>query len=133
MDQYLAFFPEDRETLYELEGRFRKNTKQLFQFYTDVFRSRKTAYHTLPWPYKHHVSVLHTMFKDVLKALGKKVDLEEVIRYTNGLGLEDSANMAKVHKLELRTTPTPNPSAEQQQTNSANDDSDMPALIQITT
>jgi len=137
MDQYLAFFPEDREALYELEGRFRKNTRQIFQFYRDVFRARNTAYHTLPWPYKHHVSVLHTMFKDVLKTLGKKVDLEEVIRYTNALSLEDTANMAKVHKLELRMTSAPNLTAPQQQATSVNDAendySDMPALIQIAT
>jgi len=131
VDQYLAFFPEDREILYELEGRFRKNTKQLFQFYTDVFRTRKTVYYTLPWPYKHHVSVLHNIFKDLLKAVGKKVDLEEVIRYTNGLSLEDTANMTKLHKLELRV-------ATEVQTNVAvvtdtTDYSDMPPLVQITT
>jgi hypothetical protein len=99
VDQYLAFFNEDRDTMYELEGRFRKNTKQLFQFYADVFRARSSQYHTLPWPYKHHVSVLHTQYKDVLRAQGKKVDLNEVIRYTNGLSLEDTVNMSKVHSL----------------------------------
>ena len=102
VDQYLSFFPEDRDALYELEGRLRKNTRQLFHFYGDVFRARKTAYHELPWPYKHHVSQLHNLYKDTLKAQGKKVDLEQVIRYVNGLNVEDTANMSKVHKLDLR-------------------------------
>ncbi|CAB4584124.1 unannotated protein [freshwater metagenome] len=102
VDQYLSFFPEDRDALYELEGRLRKNTRQLLHFYGDVFRARKTAYHELPWPYKHHVSQLHNLYKDTLKAQGKKVDLEQVIRYVNGLTVEDTANMSKVHKLELR-------------------------------
>ena len=140
VDQYLAFFPEDRDTLYDLEGRFRKNTKQLFHFYADVFRTRKTVYHTLPWPYKHHVSVLHNMFKNTLKAMGKKVDLEEVIHYSNGLNLEDTANMAKVHKLELRVTVN-TPAAADADADAdvaavtANDDeyADMPPLVQITT
>jgi hypothetical protein len=110
LDQYLSFFPEDRPVFYDLEGQLRKNSRQLFHFYSDVFRARKTAYHELPWPYKHHVSQLHNLFKDVLKAQGKKVDLEQVIRYVNGLTVEDTANMSKVHKLDLR--PAKKPEAE---------------------
>jgi hypothetical protein len=102
VDQYISFYPEDRPQLYELEGRLRKNTRQLAQFYTDVFRTRKTPYHELPWPYKHHVSVLHNLFKDVLRAKEKKIDLDEVVRYVNGLNVDDLANMAKVHTLTLR-------------------------------
>lgn len=102
IDQYLSFFPEDRDVLYTLEGQLRKNSRQLFYFYSDVFRARKTAYHELPWPYKHHVSQLHNLYKDTLKAQGKKVDLEQVIRYVNSLNAEDTANMSKVHKLDLR-------------------------------
>jgi hypothetical protein len=105
MTPYLAFYPEDREAMYDLEGLLRKNTRQLYTFYGDVFRGRKTPYHELPWPYKHHVSVLHNLFKDVLRAQEKKVTLEEVVKYVNGLGLEDLVNMTKVHSLELRKKP----------------------------
>jgi hypothetical protein len=101
IDQYVSFYPEDREVLYELEGRLRKNTRQLWHFYSDVFRARKTPYYQLPWPYKHHVSQLHNLYKDTLRAQGKKVDLEQVIRYVNNLNAEDTANMSKVHKLDL--------------------------------
>jgi hypothetical protein len=101
LDNYLVFYPEDRDAFYELEGRLRKNSRQLSHFYNDTFRSRTTPFHELPWPYKHHVSVLHNLFKDVLRAQGKKVDLEQVIRYVNGLNLEDLVNMTKTHKLDL--------------------------------
>ncbi len=101
-EQYLAFYPEDREAFYELEGRLRKNTRQLSHFYGDVFRAKKTAYHELPWPYKHHVSVLHNLYKDTLRKEGKKVTLEEVIAYVNGLSLDDMVNMTIEHKLTLR-------------------------------
>jgi hypothetical protein len=95
--------------LYTLEGRLRKNTRQLFQFYMDVFRARKTSFHALPWPYKHHVSVLHNYFKDTLRAKGQKVTFDEVVKYVNGLNQEDIGNMSKVHKLELKplTADTP--------------------------
>lgn len=100
LEQYLAFFPEDRDTLYEIEGRLRKNTRQLSQLYADVFRQRSSPYHELPWPYKHHVSVLHNLFKDTLREQKKKVDLAEVIHYVNGLSMEDTVNMMKVHSMK---------------------------------
>ena len=101
MAQYLAFYPEDREVLYALEGRLRTNTRQILRFYGDVFRARKTAYHQLPWPYKHHVSVLHNQYKEKLKVLKQTVDMKVVIDYVNTLELADLANMMKQHSYEL--------------------------------
>jgi hypothetical protein len=101
MNQYLAFYPEDREVLYEIEGRLRANTRQLLRFYGDVFRARKTPYHELPWPYKHHVSVLHNEYKEKLKALKQTVDMAAVVSYVNTLELADLANMMKKHSYSL--------------------------------
>jgi hypothetical protein len=101
-EQYISFYPEDRPVFYELEGRLRANTRRLATYYADVFRLRKVAYNDLPWPYKHHVSVLHNHFKDTLRAEGKKVDLQEVIRYVNELGVEDLRNMTKEHTLIVK-------------------------------
>jgi hypothetical protein len=100
--QYLSVFEADRQTLYELEGRLRRNTRQLFRFYCDVWKAHTTQFYRLPWPYKHHVSVLHNQFKNELFPAGKKVDLEAVVRYVNGLGQDDLANMVKEHNVELR-------------------------------
>jgi hypothetical protein len=112
VDAYLAFYSEDKATLYNLEGRLRKNTRQLSQFYVDVFRSRKTAFYELPWPYKHHVSVLHNYYKNTLRAEKKKVDLAEVVKYVNSLGPDDTANMLKEHNLELKKSAVPAPPVE---------------------
>lgn len=101
MNQYLAFYPEDREVLYEIEGRLRANTRQLLRFYGDVFRARKTPYYELPWPYKHHVSVLHNEYKEKLKALKQTVDMAAVVSYVNTLELADLANMMKKHSYSL--------------------------------
>ena len=101
MNQYLAFYPEDREVLYEIEGRLRANTRQLLRFYGDVFRARKTPYHELPWPYKHHVSVLHNEYKEKLKVLKQTVDMAAVVSYVNTLELADLANMMKKHSYSL--------------------------------
>jgi hypothetical protein len=101
MNQYLAFYPEDREVLYEIEGRLRANTRQLLRFYGDVFRARKTPYHELPWPYKHHVSVLHNEYKEKLKPLKQTVDIAAVVSYVNTLELADLANMMKKHSYSL--------------------------------
>jgi hypothetical protein len=104
IEQYTVFYPEERDTLYDLEGRLRKNTRQLFKFYVDTFRARKTEFYRLPWPYKHHVSELHNQYKENVKmgAKDKKIDLDAAIRYVNTLNDVDLANMCKEHKLELK-------------------------------
>lgn len=101
MNQYLAFYPEDREGFYAMEGRLRANTRQLYRFYADVFRARKTPYYQLPWPYKHHVSVLHNQYKEMLKPLKQTVDMNAVIAYVNTLEIADLANMMKQHAYTL--------------------------------
>lgn len=101
MNQYTAFYPEDRELFYALEGRLRANTRQLLHFYGDVFRGRKTAFHQLPWPYKHHVSVLHNQYKEKCKALKQTIDMKFVVDYVNTLELADLANMMKQHSYAL--------------------------------
>lgn len=102
VDQYLSFYPEDREIFYKFEGELRKNTRQLLQFYKDVFRAHKIQYKQLPWPYKHHVSCLHNLYKDILKAKNEVVDLNSVIHYVNTLTSLDLANMTKKHNTELK-------------------------------
>jgi len=101
LDQYLAFYAEDHDVFYKLEGVLRKNTRQLFHFYVDTFRTRSTQFHELPWPYKHHVSVLHNYYKNTLRANKKKMTIEEVIYYVNSLNYDDTANMLLEHVLTL--------------------------------
>lgn len=115
MKQYLAFYSEDRDLFYELEGRLRANSRQLLRFYGDVFRARKTPYYTLPWPYKHHVSVLHNQYKETLKALKQTIDMPAVVAYVNSLELADLANMMKKHSYDL-VAPKEQPAAEEANT-----------------
>jgi hypothetical protein len=109
VDQYVVFYPEDRETFYNLEGNLRKNTRQLLHFYKETFRTHKIQYKQLPWPYKHHVSVLHNLYKDMLRAKNESIDLAVVIRYVNGLSVDDLINMTKVHNITLKTDPVDPP------------------------
>jgi hypothetical protein len=100
--RYLNIFEGDRLVMYDLEGRLRRNTRQLFRFYCDTWKAHTTPFYRLPWPYKHHVSVLHNQFKKELFPAGKKMDLEAVVRYVNGLSQDDLSNMVKEHTIELR-------------------------------
>jgi hypothetical protein len=95
LDQYLSFFPEDRQALYDLEGVLRANTRQLYHSYVSTFITHEKPYHELTWPYKHHVSVLHNLYKDMLKPHGKKMVLAEVVTYVNRLTVEDTANLLR--------------------------------------
>ena len=101
LDQYLSFFPEDRQALYDLEGVLRANTRQLYHHYVSTFITREKPYHELTWPYKHHVSVLHNLYKDMLKPHGKKMVLAEAVTYVNRLTVEDTANLLRPQKAVL--------------------------------
>jgi len=95
---YLKFYPEDEDTFYKLEGGLRSATRKLLENYANTFKFKKQEFHTLAWPYKYHVSILHNKFKEVLKPNRKTVDLAFVIEYINGLGPEDMGNLFKEPK-----------------------------------
>ena len=98
LKRYLKYYPEDETTFYKLEGGLRQATRKLLGLYVDTFKFKKQEFSTLVWPYKHHVSVLHNQFKEVLKPQKKTVDLAYVIEYINGLSVEDMANLFKEPK-----------------------------------
>lgn len=95
IQQYIAFYPEDSETFYDLEGALRTKTKGMLTMYIDTFVSKKYEYQSLAWPYKYHVSVLHNLYKEKLRPAKKTVDQNEVIAYVNNLKVEDLANLLK--------------------------------------
>ena len=95
LEQYITFYSEDRQVMYDLEGVLRENTRRLHNLYVSVFIVRENPFHELPWPFKHHVSVLHNLYKDVLRPHGKKMNVEEVVRYVNRLDFKDTANLCK--------------------------------------
>lgn len=102
-EQYLALYPEERKELFDLEGKLRNRTRTLFHLYGDVFRSKRTEFHTLPWPFKYHVSRLHNLFKETLRPEKKTMTLETVIQYVNQCPVEDWVNL-------LKSTAPPKPS-----------------------
>lgn len=94
-EQYLSLYPEERKALFDLEGKLRNRTRKLSQLYGDVFRAKRTEFHTLPWPYKYHVSQLHNLYKEKLRPEKKSMTLEEVIQYVNQCPVEDWVNLVK--------------------------------------
>ena len=110
--RYLKYYPEDEKVFYELEGRLRNCTRRLLDFYVNTFKFKKTEFHTLPWPYKHHVSVLHNQFKEKLKPNRKTIDITYVIEYINSLPVEDIGNLFKEPKEKRVVAATAGPVAQ---------------------
>jgi len=99
--RYLQHYPEDEKTFYELEGKLRQVTRHILDLYVRTFKFKKEEFHTLPWPYKHHVSVIHNLFKEKLKPLRKTVDMDFMIEYILGLNVEDMSNLFKKPSVPL--------------------------------
>lgn len=98
LEKYTPYYPEDKEAFYQIEGRIRAQTRTLFHMYMNVFVKRTHKYEDCPWPFKHHVSVLHNLYKETLKGQDKKIDLNYVIQYVNKLSQEDMNNLIKIVK-----------------------------------
>ncbi len=94
-EQYCTLYPEERTRMYELEGVLRSRTRTLFQLYGDVFRAKRTEFHTLPWPFKYHVSRLHNIYKETLRPEKATITLEHVIQYVNQCPVEDWVHLLK--------------------------------------
>ena len=107
--RYLQHYPEDEKIFYELEGKLRKVTRHIFDLYMRTFKFKKEEFYTLPWPYKHHVSVIHNLFKEKLKPVRKTIDMDFMIEYILGLSVEDMSNLFK--KPSAPTVPAPTVSA----------------------
>ena len=101
LEKYLPYYPEDKDAFYQVEGRLRSQTRTLFHMYMNVFVKRSQKFEDCPWPFKHHVSVLHNLYKETLKAQNKKVDMNYVINYTNKLSQEDMNNLIKFVKPKI--------------------------------
>lgn len=112
--RYLQHYPEDEKAFYELEGKLRQVTRHILDLYVRTFKFKKEEFHTLPWPYKHHVSVIHNLFKEKLKPVRKTVDMDFMIEYILGLNVEDMSNLFKkpsVPSAPTTTAPSTAPSA----------------------
>ncbi len=101
---YLQAYPDDEKVFYELEGKLRAATRKLLNLYVNTFKFKKQPYHELPWPYKHHVSVLHNKYKDELKPTKKTIDLNFVIEYVNTLNVVDMSNLFKETRAKAATS-----------------------------
>lgn len=102
--KYIHYYPEDKEVFYDLEGRLRTQTHTLYKMYADTFITRTLAFASCPWPFKHHVSVLHNIYKETLKGRGCKIGLDQVVSYVNSLSVEDTANLLKLVKEKNKDT-----------------------------
>lgn len=117
-EKYLQYYPEEKDVFYQMEGRLRSQTRNLFTMYMNVFVKRAQKYDDCPWPFKHHVSILHNLYKLTLKGQNQKVDLQFVISYVNRLLQEDMNNILKIVKpkgvdmVENYNTPWLKPSTE---------------------
>jgi hypothetical protein len=85
LQTYIAYYPEETQEFYELEGKFREQTRELFKNYNVVHRGKKEERKDLKniaWPYKIHVFKLHGLY---LADKTQPITLDSVIVYMNAL------------------------------------------------
>ena len=85
LQTYIAYYPEETQEFYELEGKFREQTRELFKNYNAVHRGKKEERKDLKdiaWPYKNHIYHIHGLY---LANKAMPITLDIVIGYMNAL------------------------------------------------
>ena len=85
METYLYYFPEEKDAMWELEGRLRNLTQILYQYYVNCHIKHQVKFAELPPFWKPHVFSLHSLFLGSLKEKGHFIRKQEVIQYVNHL------------------------------------------------
>jgi len=85
METYLYYFPEEKDAMWELEGRLRHLTHNLYQQYVNCHIKHQLKFAELPPFWKPHVFSLHSLFLGSLKEKGHFIRKQEVIQYVNHL------------------------------------------------
>jgi len=85
METYLYYYPEEKQTMWNFEGRLRGLTQVLYQFYVSVHIKHQLKFADLPAQWKTHVFSLHSLFLGSLKEKGHFIRKQEVIQYVNSL------------------------------------------------
>tara|TARA_B100000902_G_scaffold397642_1_gene462055 strand:+ start:5761 stop:6960 length:1200 start_codon:yes stop_codon:yes gene_type:complete len=83
--EYLQFYPEDRKTFSELRNNLHKYTKNLYQSYITCYIKKEKPLKEYDYKYKTHMYYLHELYKNELKNKGFYINMNEVIKYINGL------------------------------------------------
>ena len=85
---YVTYYPEDSQHFYELEGKIREQTRELFNSYNAVHRGPKAERKSLKdvgWPLNNHIYKLHGLYTNQLKPAGLTMTQENIIQYVNAL------------------------------------------------
>jgi hypothetical protein len=88
LHHYIAYFPEEEKEFYELEGKLREQTREIFRLYNAVHRAPKPDRKSLKdvaWPFNKYVYTLHSLYMSQLKPIGQPLSIENVIQYVNAL------------------------------------------------
>ena len=88
LNNYIAYFPEEQNELYELERKLREQSQEIFNTYNAVNRGPKNTRKNLKdvaWPLNKYIYTLHGLYMSQLKPIGQPLSIENVIQYVNAL------------------------------------------------
>jgi len=103
METYLYYFPEEKDDMWELEGRLRNLTHTLYQQYVTVHIKHQMKFAELPPFWKPHIYSLHSLFLGTLKEKGHFIRKQEVIQYVNYLPIPRVLHLFK--SMAMASTP----------------------------
>jgi hypothetical protein len=107
--QYLSYFREESNQMWEFEQTLRKRTQELYDAYTAMNKLKTKVMRDLPYCLRPHVYALHGQYlaslpKEDIPSQPKSVLKEDVIAYINTLAQEDQLNLLEGDTTYVRAT-----------------------------
>lgn len=95
--QYLTYFREESNTMWQFEQTLRQRTQELYDAYCDMHKARKKIMKDLPFCLRPHVYALHGRFLAAATAEGAgprtSILKSSVVDYVNALAQEDQLRL----------------------------------------
>lgn len=83
--EYLKHYSEDRDTFWELEGKLRNKTKEIYQAYCDVHKGHTKQFGDLSKDLQPCVFKLHAHYLENCKPKNEKINMESCVSLINNL------------------------------------------------
>ena len=102
MKQYLTYFREESNDMWNYEQKLRARTADLYTAYSDMNKLKTKTMRELPYSFRSHVYALHGKYLASLSGTATPILKPTVVEYVNGLPQEEQLKFLEGDSLPLR-------------------------------
>ncbi len=100
---YLFYYPEDKQDFWNYENWLRSTTDEIFNEYCAVYKERSKEFGAVAKKFQVHISTLHGLYMNKLRAESKTINRAFVRDYMNGMPIPRLLFLMNIDKRPYQT------------------------------